>query len=418
MAHLLLVEDDNDVAFAISRLAAHDGWTAERATNLKEASAQLAAGTFDIALLDLSLPDGDALSLAHVLAARRLPFIVVSGRDETSTVVAAMKAGAADYLAKPYSHQALSAAIAKATARPVRDESSHSPIWQKTLDLVSAAARAPKTPVLLWGETGTGKEVLARRLHALSTRAAGPFVAVNAACLSESIVESELFGHEAGAFTDAKTVRRGVFELAHGGTLFLDEVGELPMGVQAKLLRVLEAHSFRRVGGERELKVDVRLVTATHRDLHDPASFRPDLMQRLAVFEITLPPLRARGRDILGLAQTFLEHIGAEMSMPGVRLSTAAENLLLAHAWPGNVRELKNALERALLTAPNKATLEPCDFELRKTSLVVANSLNDHIEHQMRAALLANGGNLSATARALNVSRNRLKRYLAPAPKI
>lgn len=419
MPHLLLVEDDEHVAFAMSRLIKHLGYTSDHSPSLSLAFTKLATSDFDAVLLDLGLPDGDSMSLAAELAKRRTPFIVVSGRDEANCAVAAMKAGAADYLTKPYSQQALSAAIERAsrhvshTQMPKEAADGDSAAWRQTLAALGCVARAPKTPVLLLGETGTGKEVLARRLHAMSSRAQEPFVAVNAACLADAIVESELFGHEAGAFTDAKGTRRGVFELAHRGTLFLDEVGELPMPVQAKLLRVLESSSFRRVGGEVEIKVDVRIVAATHRSLDHAALFRPDLLQRLAVFEVHLPPLRERGRDVLTLADLLLNQLSKEMGIRTPFLSDEAQALLLSHAWPGNVRELKNALERALLTAGHHTVLEASDFALRRTSQVRERSLQGLVTQELTTELAKHDGNISATARALRISRNRLKRHLS-----
>jgi transcriptional regulator with GAF, ATPase, and Fis domain len=213
---------------------------------------------------------------------------------------------------------------------------------------------ATGTTVLLTGESGTGKEILARAIHQASPRAAGPFVAVNCAALPEALVETELFGHERGAFTGADRMRRGRFDVAAAGTLFLDEVGELPPAVQAKLLRVLQEHQYERVGGTRTLQTDVRLIAATNRDLERAVAenrFRHDLYYRLAVFSIRLPPLRERGEDVLLLAEHFLCTIAARMGRQAPRLSTEARQLLLAHAWPGNTRELQNAIERALIVA-------------------------------------------------------------------
>ncbi len=419
--HLLLVEDDDDVAFALERLVTQEGWTSQRVGSLGQATRALKSDDFDLVLLDLGLPDGDALEWAAVLTEANLAFIVISARGETSSVVAAMKAGASDYLVKPWSRVDLAAAIDRALKRGVPQRVTQtpptgaSPQWQKTLGEVTAAAKAARTSVLLRGATGTGKEVLARAIHAQSSRRAAAFVAVNAACLSEGLVESELFGHEAGAFTDAKVTRRGVFELAHKGTLFLDEVGELPRGAQAKLLRVLEGHSFRRVGGEKEIKVDVRVVAATHRSLEDAATFRPDLLHRLAVFEIRLPTLHERAGDVLLLARALLVKLCDEMGQRPVELSASAERLFCSHLWPGNVRELKNALERALLTSSGRTVLTDADFVLRAAPRppLAGASLDEVIDGQIDLALQANDMNLSATARSLGISRNRVKRRLA-----
>jgi DNA-binding NtrC family response regulator len=230
--------------------------------------------------------------------------------------------------------------------------------WRSTMAHIQAAAASPRTTVLVTGETGVGKEVTATLLHALSMRRRGPLVQANAACFSPALLESELFGHEAGAFTGAVKRRRGLFEQADGGVLFLDEIGELALDLQSKLLRLLEGHSFRRVGGEEPVRCDVRLVAATNRDLTAMVAegkFRADLLARLRVFEIHVPPLRERGDDIRELAMAFAARLGAELQMPSAGLTPDALALLLQYHWPGNIRELKNTIERALVLASGSA---------------------------------------------------------------
>ncbi len=280
--------------------------------------------------------------------------------------------------------------------------------------------------VLLEGESGTGKELAARAIHALSRRASGPFVAVNCAALPEALVESELFGHEKGAFTGAHALRRGRFELAEGGTLFLDEVAELGPPLQAKLLRVLQERSYERVGGFRTIRADIRVVAATNRDLAAEVAagrFREDLYWRLAVFPLRLPPLRERGGDIVLLADHFAEKHGARSGKPIVRISTPALDLLTIYHWPGNVRELENAIERAVLLSEDGVIhayhLPPSLQSAESTGTAPASGLDEALARLEREliveALKIEGGNAAAAARRLAITERRmglaLKRY-------
>jgi DNA-binding NtrC family response regulator len=305
-----------------------------------------------------------------------------------------------------------------------------SSLWRKAMSALHAAARVPRTSVLVTGESGTGKEVAARLLHTWSDRAEGPFVPVNAACFSPSLLESELFGHEAGAFTGARTAKRGLFELASGGTLFLDEVGELPMELQPKLLRVLEGHPFRRVGGEREIRVDVRLVSATNRDLEvaiEAGQFRRDLYHRLRVVDIVLPPLRARGDDIALLATHVISRLSAELGKHRVSLSLEALEALEAYGWPGNVRELRNVIERGIVLC-HDGEIRPRDLppevshripgaslKVPPPSLRVEDpevSLDAVIREHVLRTFHTRQQNLTQTARVLGISRVALRRRL------
>jgi transcriptional regulator with PAS, ATPase and Fis domain len=286
------------------------------------------------------------------------------------------------------------------------------------------------TTVLLSGETGTGKEVLARAIHQASTRADGPFVALNCAALPETLVESELFGHERGAFTGADRLKRGRFELAAGGTLFLDEIGELPLAVQAKLLRILQERQYERVGGTTTLDTDIRLLAATNRDLNRAVAenrFREDLYYRLAVFPVHLPALRERGEDVLLLAEHFVRQLGAKLGQPEPGLSDAARHCLLAHAWPGNIRELQNALERALILADGApisaeqlgivplvssgATTGAATIE-ETASGTEPGTLAYQERHMIGDALRRANGNKSRAAAMLGLSRFQLLRRL------
>ena len=286
------------------------------------------------------------------------------------------------------------------------------------------------TTVLLSGETGTGKEVLARAIHHASARADGPFVALNCAALPETLVESELFGHERGAFTGADRLKRGRFELAAGGTLFLDEIGELPLAVQAKLLRVLQERQYERVGGTTTLDTDIRLLAATNRDLNRAVAesrFREDLYYRLAVFPVHLPALRERGEDVLLLAEHFVRQLGAKLGQPAPGLCDAARHRLLAHAWPGNIRELQNALERALILADGapisaeqlgivplvspSATSGAAPIEETEPG-TEPGTLAHQERHMIGDALRRANGNKSRAAAMLGLSRFQLLRRL------
>jgi DNA-binding NtrC family response regulator len=294
--------------------------------------------------------------------------LVVTAHGDIASAVEAMRVGATDYLTKPVEladlvmkaqrslaslrlHDRLEQAEAQISSRwgliPAR-----SAAMTGIIDLLDRVARSPRSPVVLLGETGSGKEVLARHLHDRAAGPEAPFIHLNCAALPESTFESELFGHERGAFTDARAARRGLVEVAHGGTLFLDEVGEMPLALQAKLLTFLDSGRFRRLGGTTEHESSARVVAATNRDLEEQirsGAFRQDLWFRLSVFRIDVPPLRERREDVVPLAHALLERLSAEIGRRGFRLGTRAEERLLAYAFPGNVRELRNILERALV---------------------------------------------------------------------
>lgn len=445
---VLVVDDDEDLCFALGTLLRRHGYEVEVAGTGADALAAVRARSFDVALLDLGLPDRPGLEvLAEVLRLDgALPVVVLTGRDEAASAVGALRAGAFQYLTKPTASDeiVLSVEHARERARLARKVEAQARMdldagvgeswaFRRALDDVRAAAAAPRTPVLIRGESGTGKERCSRLIHAYSDRANAPFVTVNAACFSPSLLESELFGHEAGAFTGARGQKRGVFELAAGGTLFLDEVGELPLDLQPKLLRVLEGHPFRRLGGEREIRADVRLVSATHRALDqevEAGRFRLDLYHRLRVVEIALPPLRARGDDIALLARHFVARIAAELGRPPLGITPAAVAALRGYAWPGNVRELRNVLERAIVlrrsgdvdlgdlpkevvaAAPPASVTERLAEPMSPARLV---PLEEAIQQHVVAVFRACGNNLSRAARALGVSRMTLRKRLKEA---
>ncbi len=394
---VLIVDDEPSVRFVLARTCERAGVPFEEAGSAEEARTRLAAaagadGGIGLVLLDIRLPGDDGMTLLGELSGRRdAPFVVVMTAEDTMrSAVEAMKRGAADYLGKPFDlarverivrdlalgpepapepehgreervdGQAAPARADGAAERRVKDVAlpdtliGRSPAMVEVYKEVGRVARTEMT-VLLTGESGTGKELVARAIHANSARGRGPFVTVNMAAIPRDLMESELYGHERGAFTGAAERRPGKFELASGGTLFLDEIGEMPVELQAKLLRVLQEREVDRLGGSRPLPVDVRIVAASNADLAravEEGRFRRDLYYRLAVVPIRLPPLREREGDVVLLARYFVAKYGEQLKGRAVVLGKDAEPLLLAHSWPGNVRELQNVVQRALLKLP------------------------------------------------------------------
>jgi two-component system response regulator FlrC len=421
---VLLAEDDPSMRKLLERILVEDGHAVTAVGDGLAAIARLDE-PFSLLVTDLRMPGADGLQV--LAAARRkqptLPVVVLTAFGSIPGAVDAMRLGAFDYLAKPLgSPQQLREVARRAleSGSPAGASPAVVAVDPATRQVVEQARRvaARDTTVLLLGESGTGKEVIARLLHEGSPRAAGPFVAVNCAALSESLLESELFGHEKGAFTGAVARHEGKFEQAHEGTLFLDEVGETSPALQAKLLRVLQERSFVRVGGERPISVDVRVVAATHRDLLAEVghgAFREDLYYRLAVFPIPIPPLRERRADILPLAEHFLRLLTKGPSRTAPPLSEDARAALVGHAWPGNVRELQNAVERALVLSAG----EPITAEMlglrgdpgrgEGPTEPDVGTLKELERRAIRAALEAEGGNRRRAAKRLGIALRTLQ---------
>jgi len=451
---VLLVEDDEDFAFGVEHALRARDLHVRTVTTSRDALLAAMSEAYDVVLLDLGLPDapGQDVLTSLLRSDPHAAVIVLTGRDDASTAVQALRQGAAHYLTKPVRSDDLLVTIeqacegarlrrhVEAAARALRGEPAdgrdddagigRSPAWLAAVEAIRAAAGSPRTPVLVTGESGTGKERCARQVHAWSERASGPFVTVNAASLAPTLLESELFGHEAGAFTGARTTKRGVFELARGGTLFLDELGELPLELQPKLLRALDGHPIRRVGGERDVHVDVRVVSATNRDLASEVRrgrFRLDLYHRLRVIEVALPPLRERGDDVERLALHFVGRISREIGGAPPEVTARAMAALRAYDWPGNVRELRNVLERAIVLgrgAPIDVGHLPREIASSPPSPKVgldggATDPLVPLDEAVRAHVLrvfhARDGNVSQAARTLGISRNTLKRHLRDA---
>jgi DNA-binding NtrC family response regulator len=382
MPRVLVVDDEPGVQESLRMLLKQE-CDVTVAGNAREALAAIDEAPPDLVILDLVMPGRSGLELLSDLGARQLsaPVIVLTATKTVATAVEAMKRGAADYVTKPFEVDALRIKVRRVLEQGEKDRE-----LERLRDEVSRRSRlgaligrtAPmqelfraiervatsRASVLIRGESGTGKELVAKAIHENGPRASGPFVAVNCAAIPETLMESELFGHERGAFTDAREQRIGKFEAASGGTLFLDEVGDIPAGVQVKLLRVLQERVFERLGGNRSIEVDVRIVAATNRDLEAAVAagdFRADLYYRINVVPLHVPPLRSRREDIPLLVENVLERVAGDTGRDPHTLSEDTWEVLQHHAWPGNVRELENAIERAATLADGQV-LEPEDL--------------------------------------------------------
>ncbi|WP_312958403.1 sigma-54-dependent transcriptional regulator [Stutzerimonas nitrititolerans] len=392
MPHILIVEDETIIRSALRRLLERNQYEVSEAGSVQEAQERFSIPGFDLIVSDLRLPGAPGTELIKL--ATGVPVLIMTSYASLRSAVDSMKMGAVDYIAKPFDHDEMLQTVARILGD--REQARSAPAQSGTgqpgaaaqntangeigiighcapmQDLFGKIRKVAPTDsnVLIQGESGTGKELVARALHNLSQRAKAPMISVNCAAIPETLIESELFGHEKGAFTGASAGRAGLVEAADGGTLFLDEIGELPLEAQARLLRVLQEGEIRRVGSTQSQKVDVRLVAATHRDLKTLAKlgdFREDLYYRLHVIALKLPPLRERGNDILEIAKAFLARQCARMGSEAMYFSREAEQAIRHYPWPGNVRELENAIERAAILSESPeidAELLGIDIEL------------------------------------------------------
>jgi DNA-binding NtrC family response regulator len=446
MPDILLVEDKDSLRRVLRLTLENAGYSVTEAADARAALNEISAGPHKLVLTDLRMPHGSGLDVLRAARAAdgSIPVIVMTAFGSVDEAVQAMKDGAHDFLQKPVDSNHLLLLVERALEQErlrtenilLKEEWSKRYGFPRIIGeseaikrVVSETQRVAQTEatVLLLGESGTGKELFARAVHHLSERRNKPFVAVNCAAIPETLIENELFGHERGAFTGAGDRRLGKFELASGGTVFLDEIGELPLAVQGKLLRVIEEKVVDRIGGRAPVPVDVRIVSATNRDLKvaaETGEFRRDLFFRLAVFPLEIPPLRGREGDIVLLAKHFAAQLGKELRGREATFSDEAIDVLRAHAWPGNVRELENAIERACILS-DSMVLAPKDlglptgaaddsellrsFDLRGTLSEAAQRALRVVERQkIQETLAANEGNKIKTAEELAVSYKTL----------
>ena len=439
---LLVVDDEEVMRESLAAWLREDGYTADTASSGREAVEKARAKEYAIYFVDLKMPGGMD-GIETLMEIRRLQpeasIIVITAYATVDTAITAMKEGAQEYVVKPCNPQEISllvsriikvknlqrenAVLRKKLARQYRfhDLVSKSPRMLEIFDLVRDVASL-KSTVLVQGESGTGKELIARAIHFSGDRAARPFVGVSCGALAETLLESELFGHEKGSFTGASERRKGKFEQADGGTLFLDEIGDISAKLQVDLLRVLQERRFYRVGGSEEIPVDVRVIAATNRDLEAAVRegrFRDDLFYRLNVIAVRIPPLRERREDVPLLARTFLERLSHELGKEVTDLTDGALSLLMDHDWPGNVRELENAVERAIVTCRSHVLSEESFAFLRRPTAEPAAgasafqvppglTLEELEKHGVVAALERAGGNVKEAAASLGIDRSTL----------
>jgi two-component system response regulator AtoC len=442
MRRVLVVDDEENIRLVLKTLLKRHGYDVEVADSGESALALVDAFGPDVILTDVRMPKMNGLDLLATLKAKQNPatVIVMSAYGSVDLALEAMKAGAYDYVGKPFKPDEIVLVLRKAEERESlrRENRALKEQIQKESQFESILAKSPamaeifrtitkiadfKTTVLIQGESGVGKELVARAVHARSTRKNHPFVPINCGAIPENLLESELFGHKKGAFTDAHSDRRGLFEEADGGTLFLDEIGELPLNLQVKLLRVLQEETIRRLGDSKDVKVDVRIITATHRDLAAEAKagrFREDLYYRINVLPIMIPPLRARREDINLLIDHFLVRNNARLGTTIRALTGDARKLLLEYAWPGNVRELENTIERAMVLCDGdvidagdlperlRDALDPVQVQLATGELSVKKTTAAIEEILIRRALQKTRGNRTRAAELLEISHRAL----------
>ena len=438
MTRILIVDDELVVRDSLARWFESEDFEVMTAASAPEALEQLARSRFDLALVNIKMPGVNGIELQQRLlqADPDLPVIIMTGYASVETAVKALKAGAYDYITKPFdpddlvhlvknavSHRAAKKEVAKLKENltrvfPDTQLIGQSAAMRRVVEMVETVAASDAT-VMITGESGTGKEVVARAIHAASPRRFNPMVVIHCGALTESLLESELFGYEKGAFTGAQARKKGKFEVADGGTVFLDEISDISLRTQTDLLRVLQEKEIVRVGDTVTVKVDFRVIAATNKRLErlvEQGTFRPDLYYRLNVFNIDIPPLRERREDIPLLAKHFIEKFASSMNRTAPRLAPRTLELLLGYHWPGNVRELENAIERALLISrEDDLPPEAFPFQVNPARPVYGQRLEDIERVHIEKILAETNWNLSRSARLLDIDRttlyNKIRRY-------
>ncbi len=438
---LLIVEDEKLIRWSLRQRFQEEGYIVEDAETGGQGLAKLSGAVFDLVMLDYKLPDMTGLDVLRKIREedQDLVVLMMTAYSNVENAVEAMRLGAFDYVSKPFKMDALMVTVRKALEtthlkREVRDLRAQMqkkfgfdrilgrcPAMCKLFELIRDVAGSGASTVFLRGESGTGKDLVAKAIHYNSDRANRPFMNITCTAIAESLLESELFGHERGAFTDAKQLKKGLLELSDGGTVFLDEVGDMPSSLQAKLLRFLEEKTFRRVGGVHDIEVDVRIIAATNRDVHkliEDGVFREDLYYRLDIIPINLPPLRERGDDIRLLAEYYVDVFAREFRRNVHGLKREVLDKMMSYSWPGNVRELRNAIERAVLLVKHDTIAaddivlgrgdtdgQPCVIKLPPGGI----SLQTVEEQLVRQALTQTGNNQTQAAKLLHLSRDQLR---------
>jgi len=443
-ASVLIIEDNEDLCQTLADVLRKQGNKVRTAFTGEHGLSILGNDIIDLVLLDIKLPDMNGIDILQSIKEKDpdILVIMITATTDAHPAVEAMKKGAYDYLMKPFELDQLKLVVAKALETqslkkevsrlksqqerfPDNELYGESKPMQELKKLIKIVAGTPKTSVLIQGESGTGKELVANAVHNWSTRADKPLIKINCSAIPENLLESELFGYEKGAFTDAKMLKKGIFEMANNGTIFLDEISSMQMSIQPKFLRVLETHSFRRIGGTSDIQIDVRIIAATNRNLEDcveQQTFREDLYYRLKVMVLNIPALRERTEDVIPLAKLFIERNNVEFGKEITDISTETIEKLMKYRWPGNVRELKNVIERAVILCEGEKLLcEHLPMELQQGVSKISSSQGwggvtadaDSLEEMDRChianVLKKYNGNKSKTARMLNISRSTLR---------
>lgn len=444
-ASILIIEDNEDLCQTLADVLKKDGNKVTTAFKGKDGLETLKKDIIDLVLLDIKLPDINGIQILQTIKDKDpdILVIMITATTDARPAIEAMKMGAYDYLMKPFDLVQLKLVVAKALEThnlkkevsrlktrqrekfPDNEMYGEAKPMQELKKLIKIVAATPKTSVLIQGESGTGKELVSDAVHNWSARKEKPLVKVNCSAIPENLLESELFGHERGAFTDAKYLKKGIFEMANNGTIFLDEISNMQMSIQPKFLRVLETQSFRRIGGVSNINVDVRIIAATNRNLEDcveAQAFREDLYYRLKVMVLNIPALRERVTDIIPLAMLFIERNNREFGKNIKGISDKAAEKMLAYQWPGNVRELKNVIERGvILCCDDQLQSEHLPLELLsgKSKIATSNqfgalleeddSLEEMERRHIKVVLEKYNGNKSKTSRMLNISRSTLR---------